>query len=433
MLLVLLLAAAALWWALGGSRPAESAARLVRDNPALALPAEPVGVVVLAEPGAWTRLLARDPARRLLLDPSWWRGLQAGGGPGPGAGALAPAAVAAGVLSQFPSGLVAAWWDDGWVVQGRVRGGAVVDELQSGGLLPAGMKRRTVVHDGILRVASSAALLEGWGWRPPAAAPPREQLACWAWVAGVEWRGRWRRQQRLEIVRGVAPAVPEPGLGGAAVLGARDGLAALDRVGVRLPESGLLSALTRELGRSLARPVTAWVREVAPGQPLPQPRGALLLSWRDDEQPGAARDAAVGTIRDALCPFGCRETMPAEGGGPRRWQSPLLSWWVRVEEQGVLLATGQAELDAAAGRLVTAGDTASWLSARGPEAAAAADVLGGVGLLADVGLVPRSRLALLRRAAGPLAGFREVAWAEDAEGAAAWLDFAAPRGPEGEE
>ncbi len=423
---LLALAAVALWWALRPALPEQPAEQLVAGNPALDLPSQPVGVVVLAQPAAWARLLARDPARRLLLDPAWWDALQETGRRGPSAGALAPAAVAAGVLSQFPEGLTGAWWQDGWVIQGRVRGGAVAEELRRGGLLPDGMEERTVVHGGILRVASSKALLEGWGWRPPATVPPEASLACWGWVSGAEWRGRWRGGMRLEIARGEVSAPPGLELGGAAAMGAADGLAALARLGVRLPESGLVGAITRELGRALARPVTAWVREVAAGQPLPRPRGALLLGWRDDEPPGPARDAAVERIRNALCPLGCRETGPAAGGNPRRWQSPLLSWWVRVDERGVLLATGEAELEAAAGRLAAVSASAGWLAARGPEAAHAADVLGSASLLADIGLVPRGRLELLRRASGPLAGFREVAWAEGAGGAAAWVDFAAP-------
>jgi len=233
-----LVLAGLLWLLLRPVWPAASAEALVQDNPALSLPAEPEGVVALADPGRWVRMLASDPDRRLLLDPGWWRALAEGGGVR--SGALVPAAVAAAVLDQFHQGLVVAWWEDGWLVQGRLRGAASMPKESVLGWLPAGMEGRVAVREGVLRVASSARYADGWSWRPPEIYRPEAgtRLACWALVAGARWTGRWRGGV-LTLLSDNQIEREFPEAPGAALVFAQDGAAALELSGVRVPSSGL--------------------------------------------------------------------------------------------------------------------------------------------------------------------------------------------------
>ncbi|MCG6962008.1 MAG: hypothetical protein LJE95_01935 [Acidobacteria bacterium] len=409
-----LLIAAALWWWLRPERPIARADRLLAANPALDLPAEPLGLVVVARPGAWARLLAHHPDRRLLLDPTWWRELR---GPlGAHRGALAPAAAAVALLDQLPRGLVAAWWADGWVVQGTIRGG---NTLTLPSWLPEGLRQRSRLHNGVLRVASSPDWLEGWGWRPAEAGQvaPHSRLSCWARINGQIWSGLWSGN-RLTLTTGVPPEHTQIPATGAALISVPDTAWALAEAGVRLPASGFLAGLGREVEALLSRPSLVWVDEVAPAQPLPRPRLVIDLPLTNDEREPARRSRLLARLRSVLCPLGCsiarRET---DSGAPvERWRSPLATWWVTGTDDAVVLATGHDQLERWLGRPQTAFPNTAVLIPDGPRAAASLAALGQATLLADLGLVPRSRLRLLAHLAGPLRGIATVAWTSTSTG-----------------
>jgi hypothetical protein len=408
------LLAAGAWWWLRPERPTVPAARLLLDNPALDLPAEPLGLVVVARPGAWARLLARHPARRLLLDPAWWRELRA---PlGAHRGALAPTAAAVALLDQLPRGLVAAWWADGWVVQGTIRGG---NSLALPSWLPDGLRQRSRLHNGVLRVASSPDWLEGWGWRPAEAGQvaPHSHLSCWARVNGQIWSGLWSGN-RLTLTTGTPPESARLPSDGAALISVPDTAWALTEAGVRLPTSGFLAGLGREVEALLSRPSLVWVDEIAPAQPLPRPRLVIDLPLTDDEREPARRARLLARLRSVLCPLGCsiarRET---DSGAPvERWRSPLATWWVAGIDDAVVLATGHDQLEHWLGRRRTAFPDTAVLIPDGPRAAASLAALGQATLLADLGLVPRSRLRLVAHLAGPLRGVATASWTRTSQG-----------------
>ncbi len=409
------LLAAGAWWWLRPERPTVPAARLLLDNPALDLPAEPLGLVVVARPGAWARVLARHPARRLLLDPAWWREIR-----GPIAartGALGPAAAAVALLDQLPRGLVTAWWADGWVVQGTVRGGGALD-LPS--WLPEGLRQRSRIHNGVLRVASSPAWLDGWGWRPPEAtrAASHGRLSCWARVHGKTWSGLWSGD-RLTLTTGTPPESARLPSDGAALISVPDTAWALTEAGVRLPTSGFLAGLGREVEALLSRPSLVWVDEIAPAQPLPRPRLVIQLALRVEEREPARRARLVSRLRGVLCPLGCSIAHREIGVGTpvERWRSPLASWWVATTDDAVVLATGHEQLEHwMSRRPATTLPATAVVIPDGPRAATTLAAIGQATLLADLGLVPRSRLRLLAHLAGPLRGVATASWTRTSQG-----------------
>lgn len=409
-----LLVAGALWWWLRPEKPVARTDRLLVANPALDLPAEPLGLVVVARPGAWARLLARHPDRRLLLDPAWWRELR---GPlGARRGALAPAAAAVALLDQLPRGLVAAWWEDGWVVQGKIRGGQT---LSLPSWLPDSLRRRSRLHNGVLRVASSPGWLDGWGWRPPAASrtTARSRLSCWARVNGQIWSGLWSGN-RLTLTSGAPPERIQPTGAGAALIAVPDTAAALAEAGVSLPTSGFLAGLGREAEALLSRPSRVWIDEIVPAQPLPRPRLVIELPLREDERAPERRTRLLTRLRSVLCPLGCsvarRET--SDGAPVERWRSPLATWWVAGNDDAVVIATGHDQLERWLGRRPSPFPDTAVLVPNGRRAAAALTALGQATLLADLDLVPRSRLRLLAHLAGPLRGIATVAWTSTTTG-----------------
>jgi len=413
-----MMAAGILWW-LGPRLPAASPEVLLADNPALALPRAPAALVVLAAPGRWARLVGRVPARRVLLDPAWWRQLGSGG-PAPEPTVAAAAATAA-VLDQFSSGLVVAGWRDGWIVQGRVRSPALARRL--GSWLPARYRERTVVRAGVLRLASGPRYLDGWTWRPATPSARRgRRLACWGLWRGGAWSGRWEGR-RLVLETGDPPAggpLPE-----SAALTARvaDAAAALAALGLRPPSSGILAPLAAALRPLLAGPVALRVDAVEAAQPLPRVRFCLGIPWR----PGA-RDKQVERLRQVLCPFGCSvEGVTLDDGRPAEgWRSPLVTWWVAEGPRGISVASGRDLLTAGPPAGMPAGPVTAW-RVDGPRGAAALEAVSAAGWLADLGLVGRQRLQALGRLAGPLAGFSSLAWTGSPAGARLEIDFAAPR------
>lgn len=420
-----LLAAAGLaaWWWLRPARPAAPARALVAGNPALGVPARPVGMVVLARPGGWARLLARDPARRLLLDPGWWRQLDRGGLRR--RGAIAPAAAAIVLLDRFPRGVTAAWWEDGWVVQGAVGTGRATGLP---GWLPERLRRRAVLRDGVLRLASDERRLVGWAWRPPEANrwASRKRLAVWAWIEGAVWTGRWQRD-RLILERGVAHGGTLPQLTGTALLAAPNGATALAAMGVRLPHSGLLAGLAGRAGLLLQRPVTVWIDEVASAQPLPRPRLALQLAALDGRDPETLRTG----LRAVLCPIGCRVDRRelCDGSPVERWQSLLGAWWFAVRGGTAVVATGHDQLERwLAGEAARAVPERTVVLSDGRRAAPALEALARTTLLADLGLVPGERLELVNSLAGPMRGIARIAYVGGADGERLEIDLAAASG-----
>ena len=401
------LAAALLWWLWPG-RPAERAHRLLAENPALDLPGPPAAVAVIAQPGRWARLLARHPARRLLLDPAWWRGLESEGSAA--SGALAPAAAAVALLDQVRSGLVVASFSGGWIVQGRIRGAAIQG---FDAWLPADYRGRTAIHGNVLRLASAASFLRGWGWRPQDfGVDDNASLACWLRVGGATWAGRWRGAA-LEVTHGRPPASCTPAAGAAFFGAAPDAAALLPALGVRLPHNGLLGGVARSLEGVLARPVELRLDELAPGQPLPRPRFVIELGWTAGEADAEARAAFVDRLRGVVCPFGCRVARrELDDGTPvLRWRSSVVTWWVATGPAGVSLATDRDRLASWLPRpAVVKGEPGRRWSADGARAAAALEVLSRVGWLADLGIVSRSRLRMAARLAGPLRGFSRLGW-----------------------
>ncbi len=415
--------AALAWWWRASVPPEDRAGRLLRDNPALVLPSRPRGLVVLARPGRWARLLARHPARRPLLDPAWWRGL-AGGNPDPGTRIAAPGAAAV-LLDRFPRGLVGAWWDRGWVVQGAVTGEAAARRISA--VLPPRLAANWAVRDGILVVASGPGLLRDGRWRPP---PPRvdpdRNIACWIRRGETEWTGHWEGRS-LVLERGSPPPGGAARPRGTLLARFSDAERTLARLGL-VPRRGEAGAgMGGTLGSLLGRPVTLWVQRIPEGNSLPTPQGAARFARREGETPGRVEELLGGL----LCAFGCvSETAELLDGTPvSLWRSAVGRWWVLAGEGGVAVADTRDRLEAFLGMeragLFPAG---TWVVTEGPSLGASLRALGGAAVLADLGLVDRTRLQRAARLAGPLAGFGVLSWVGSGGGGRVEIELAAPPG-----
>jgi hypothetical protein len=400
--------AAGLWWG-RSHQPAElPAGQLMAASVTAEWSAPLDALVVVARPARWADRIGRDPRRRPLVDPVWWGSVDDESlGPLP----VAPSTVATAVLEAFPSTLAVGWWQGGWQIRGPMRAQAPL----AAALAASGDSQVTFATvDGVARIMPEDAT-PGVSWQPttPAVAPSTE-LACWVWSGQRHWLGRWRGST-LEVTEpGVTAIPPEPSRA-ALVLHADDLHAALAAAGIQPPRDPWLSVVTSEMEALLARPATLVLDELEPNDPLPRPRIALVLPWWD------ARRIVVARTRSALCPVGARVEAVQLDTGRRaeRWRSSLLSWWAVEHDEGLIVASGERAL-------VTGIEVAElearppgpWWSVNGPRLATSLQAAGHAHLLADLGVLPRSRLEELRRLAGPLAGFGQISWQRTAAGEA---------------
>ena len=364
--------------------------------------------MVLARPGRWSRFLAGNPARAVLLDPPRGRPLR--GGATAEAGRHVPVAAPV-LLGRFRHGLTVAWWRDGWIVQGKVTGATLARKLAA--MLPPELAGRWRIRDGVLRVASAPRLLDGRGWHPSPAVDPSRQLACWVWYHGAGWPGWWR-DGNLVLERGHPAHGPRVAPRGALLARLRDGGHLLALLGDRLPAEGLLKGLGGRATTLLSRSVGVWLRRLNPASPLPHPLLAVELGLGDGEK----GEVVAGALRELVCPFGCQSSAVtlSDGRPADRWDSAVGSWWVTVlPGDAVIAATEEGQLETL---LATRGSwpPGDWAVAGGEATAASLSALSGARLLAILGVIRPSRLAALRQVAVPVRGFTAVRWWRDAHG-----------------
>ncbi|NOZ94142.1 MAG: hypothetical protein GXP47_05300 [Acidobacteria bacterium] len=420
-LVILLAALGGLWWRHATALPQARAGSFLADSPALRLPGPPEGLVVLARPGGWARFLARNPERRVLLDPGWWRSLS-GGPAGAGPRAAVPGAAAALLLDQFRHGVTVAWWQNAWIVQGAVPGGGAARRLA--GMLPQSLAGRWRLREGVLRIASDPALLEGDSWTVAPSVDPTRRLACWLWFHGSEWPGHWEGPS-LVLEHGNPDTIALPDPRGTVLAHLEDGRQLLAVLGNRLPVRGVLAGVAEKLDGLLARPVGFWLRRLEGGSALPHARMALdlgLLEGEDGEQ-------VADSLREVLCPLGCttEEAGLSDGRPARRWRSALGSWWAIVlPGDAVVAATGQGQLETLLGAR-TGWPGGDWAVVGGGAAASSLEALASARLLEVFGILRPGQLSLLRRVAVPLRGVGAVSWQRDPGGVRIELEPAPSR------
>ncbi len=358
------------------------------------------GLMVIAKPARWAGRIAHDPRRQPLVDPAWWGSVDADAlGPLP----VEPSTVVTAALEVFPTALAVGWWSGGWEVRGPTRATAPLTRV----LQTLGRSELMIESvAGITRISPANVRSED-AWSVPA--PPMEPtdaLACWIWRDQRSWIGRWRGPI-LELAEPGVEASPIPGSRAALVVHADDLLTTLETAGIRIPRDRWLSVITGEMEGLLAQRATLVLDELEPNDPIPKPRIALILPWWDD------RSAVVARTRSALCPVGAR-VQPARldnGIEAQQWRSSLVTWWAVEHHEGLVVASGKhallTGLEVAEQPLTSA---ESWWTSNGPRLAQSLQAVGHAHLLADLGVLSRTRLEELRRVAGPLAGIRQISW-----------------------
>jgi len=108
-----------------------------------------------------------------------------------------------------------------------------------------------------------------------------------------------------------------------------------------------------------------------------------------------------------------------------RWRSPLGTWWVAAGRNVFVVATGHEQLE----RWLAGAASRQALPERmaltdGRRAAPALEAISKATLLADLRLVPRERLELAARIAGPLRGLARIAYVAGADGERVEIDLA---------